>query len=228
MKRSKTKRYDHGTRARLLEVAGQVFAEKGFAGATGKEICRRAKVNVAAINYHFRGLDSLYDAVLKEAVGRLPSAAMLRTVLSGETDSKAKLAAILDFASKAISGPLSSSWVIRVVGREAVNPSPAFVALQKKETRPKLLLLKDVIAEIMGLPPGHPAVERGCVSVIAPCSLLLLGKRYWLKRVFPHFGFEPEDAGALSRHLTQFSLAGLAAIAASAKDANASDRLGSV
>jgi TetR/AcrR family transcriptional regulator, regulator of cefoperazone and chloramphenicol sensitivity len=228
LKRSKSKHHDHGTRVRLLEVAGQVFAEKGFAGATGKEICRRARVNVAAINYHYRGLDNLYDAVLREAVGRLPSAGMLRKVLSGETDPKAKLAAILDFASKAISGPLSSSWVIRVVGREAVNPSPAFVALQKKETRPKLVLLKDVIAEIMELPPGHPAVERGCVSVIAPCSLLLLGKRYWLKQVFPHFGFEPEDSGALSGHLTRFSLAGLAAIAADAKDAKASDRLGSV
>jgi AcrR family transcriptional regulator len=202
-----------------------VFAQKGFAGATGKEICRRARVNVAAINYHFRVFDNLYDAVLREAVGRLPSVEMLRTVLSGKTDPSAKLAAILEFASRAISGPLSSSWVIRVVGREAVNPSPAFVALQKRETRPKLLLLKGVIAEVMGLPPGHPAVERGCVSVIAPCSLLLLGKRYWLKQVFPHFGFEPGDAGALSRHLTRFSLAGLAAIAADARDPGAPGRL---
>lgn len=228
MKRRRTRHQDHRTRIRLLEVAGQVFAEKGFAGATSKEICRRARVNVAAINYHFRGFDNLYQAVLKEAAARMPSVEMFRSALSGETDPKAKLAAILGFASKAITGPLPSSWVIRLIGREAVNPSPAFVALQKKETRPKLLLLKGVIAEIMGLPPGHPAVERGCASVIAPCSLLLLGKRYWLKQVFPHFGFEPEDAGALSRHLTQFSLAGLAAIAANAKDADASGRQGSV
>jgi AcrR family transcriptional regulator len=227
VKRRKPKHDDHDTRERLLEVAGQVFAEKGFAGATGKEICRRAKVNVAAINYHFRGLENLYQAVLREAAARMPSVEMFRSALSGEADPKAKLAAIFDFASKAITGPLPSSWVIRLIGREAMNPSPAFIALQKEETRPKMLLVKGVIAEIMGLPPSHPAVERGCVSVIAPCSWLLIGKRYWLRQVFPNFGFEPADAGALSRHLTQFSLAGLAAIAASAKDANATDRLGS-
>src|SRR3954451_22724831 len=41
------------TRQRLLEVAGEVFAEQGFKNATVREICKRAEANVAAINYHF-------------------------------------------------------------------------------------------------------------------------------------------------------------------------------
>ena len=62
---------DQGTRAHLLETAGQIFAEKGFDRATGKEICKRARVNAAAVNYHFGGMEGLYEAVVWEAHNRL-------------------------------------------------------------------------------------------------------------------------------------------------------------
>ena len=65
------------TREQLLESAGQVFSEKGFDGATGKEICARSGANTAAVVYHFGGMDNLYGAVLQEARNRLaPSEAL--------------------------------------------------------------------------------------------------------------------------------------------------------
>ncbi|HKD37864.1 MAG TPA: TetR family transcriptional regulator, partial [Pirellulales bacterium] len=78
-------RPDRSTRERLLEVAGQVFAEKGFARATGKEIAMRAKENSAAVNYHFGGIENLYAEVVREAHNRLVTLEALSAAVAGQT-----------------------------------------------------------------------------------------------------------------------------------------------
>jgi len=50
-------------RRRLLEAAGEVFAEHGFKGATIQEISQRASANIASVNYHFRDKETLYHEV---------------------------------------------------------------------------------------------------------------------------------------------------------------------
>ena len=69
----------------------------------------------------------------------------------------------------------------------------------------------------MGLPANHPAVARGCVSIMAPCVLLLILDRPTLKRAFPNFGLGSGDAEDLVRHMVQFALAGLSAVAAAVR-----------
>src|SRR5215472_12197320 len=115
-----------GTRAELLEAAGHVFAEKGFDRATGKEICQRAGANTAAINYYFGGMEGLYEAVLQEAPRRLVTVEALTTAIAGEADAKAKLETFIALLVRALTGPASSSWVLRVLAREVIAPSPAF------------------------------------------------------------------------------------------------------
>lgn len=54
-------------RQRLLEAAGELFAEKGFRLAGTREICRKAGTEIAAIHYHFGNKENLYEAVLRYA-----------------------------------------------------------------------------------------------------------------------------------------------------------------
>ena len=47
-------------RQQLLLSAGEVFAARGFRNATLAEICRKARANNAAVNYHFGSKETLY------------------------------------------------------------------------------------------------------------------------------------------------------------------------
>jgi TetR/AcrR family transcriptional regulator, regulator of cefoperazone and chloramphenicol sensitivity len=55
------------TRQRLLEAAGEVFADLGFRSATVRDICRRADANIAAVHYHFGDKEQLYAAAVHYA-----------------------------------------------------------------------------------------------------------------------------------------------------------------
>ena len=61
----------NATRQKIIEVAGTLFAEKGYAETSSKEITERAGTNIAAVNYHFGSREKLYIAVLDEASGNL-------------------------------------------------------------------------------------------------------------------------------------------------------------
>ncbi|MBN9212590.1 MAG: TetR family transcriptional regulator [Microbacterium sp. 71-36] len=55
------------TRAELLAVATEVFAEDGYSGARVDEIAARTRTTKRMIYYYFGGKEGLYRAVLEEA-----------------------------------------------------------------------------------------------------------------------------------------------------------------
>src|SRR5207247_7550083 len=59
---------DLETRERLLKAAERLFAERGFKKVTVRDICRAARANVEAVNYHFGDKDGLYREVLRSAI----------------------------------------------------------------------------------------------------------------------------------------------------------------
>ena len=203
---------DSSTRQRLLEAAGHVFAEQGFDRAMGKEICKRAGVNTAAINYHFGGIENLYLALLEEVRNRMAATDSVVAAIGTETDPKSKLRAFFALIVTAVLRSDSSAWMGQIMGRELITPSGATEALWKN-ARVRMAFFKREIAKVLELPVDHPAVERGCVSVMAPMHWLLIVDRRLIKRIFPNLGFGPNDADALVDHMTDFSFAGLRAIA---------------
>ena len=54
------------TREKILAAATEIFAAKGFLRATVREICAKAKVNLALVNYHFESKEKLYEAVVEQ------------------------------------------------------------------------------------------------------------------------------------------------------------------
>jgi DNA-binding transcriptional regulator YbjK len=56
-------------RHRLLHTALRLFAQKGFAKTSTREIAREAEVNISAISYYFGDKEGLYAATFCEPMG---------------------------------------------------------------------------------------------------------------------------------------------------------------
>ena len=56
------------TRTRLLLAAEELFAERGFAGVSVREIARLAAANTASVNYYFGTKQGLYEKVIQRHV----------------------------------------------------------------------------------------------------------------------------------------------------------------
>jgi AcrR family transcriptional regulator len=58
-------------RQAILDAATELFAERGFGGVSVQEIADAAGTHKTTVLYHFDTKESLYDAVLDAALGRL-------------------------------------------------------------------------------------------------------------------------------------------------------------
>ena len=68
LKELKSKSKDLATEERLIKAARHLFARKGFAASSVKEIAEAADVNVALVSYHFGGKEGLYHACFNSFV----------------------------------------------------------------------------------------------------------------------------------------------------------------
>jgi len=63
-----TSKTSHTTKNRILDVAENLFSEKGFDGVSLRQITIEADVNIAAVHYHFGVREELVRAVFQRRI----------------------------------------------------------------------------------------------------------------------------------------------------------------
>jgi TetR/AcrR family transcriptional regulator, regulator of cefoperazone and chloramphenicol sensitivity len=202
-----------GTRARLLEAAGEIFAEQGFRSATVRDICERAGANVAAVHYHFRDKAQLYAAVLRHAHGcaleRFPvPAGGARAAPAGE-----RLHEFVRAFLRRIFDGGQPAWFGQLIAREMVEPTPALDALVESNIRPQCRALMDIVRELLG-PAADADRVRWCTASIVGQCLFYHHSRPVITRLFPEQRYEPADIERLAAHIAGFSARALAVLRA--------------
>jgi len=129
------------TRERILDAALDLFGERGLTGTTVRDIATRAKVNVAAISYHFGGKDELYRGVAGMVIGSIEARVRNRVadlLDKPPSDPAAALAALEEFGGAIVDvivGPQEMRRVARFIIREQMQPTFAFEILYDVLTR---------------------------------------------------------------------------------------------
>lgn len=202
------------TRKKLVEAAIKVFAAKGQAQATVREICAQAGANVAAVNYHFGGKDALYGEVLQRVfsdasmdVERLTDHSLPPEQRLEEYIRSFCLAC---YACKDCD-PEAGAAMGAVYLMEMANPSPALDRVVEDYIRHEADALGDIVSGLLGPEAGEDLIiacgQLVVAQVLSGVTLRPIISR--LNRNIPPMEDRLEQSVKL---ITRFSLGGIRAI----------------
>ncbi len=195
------------TRERILEAAGEIFAEYGFRCATVRKICEQARVNVAAINYHFHSKEELYSEVLKYwhefAIKKYPPLLGVGKNAPSEDQLRAFIRSLL-FRMLDKGKP---AWFGKVMAREMVEPTPAFDRLLEESIHPLNKLLGSIVQKIIGTPVSEEIIRLCCASILSQCFYYYNTRV--IRPIFQRDMSNPEEIEGIADHIMRFSLKGL-------------------
>jgi len=160
---------DKGERARtrLLSEAARIFSDKGYTGASTREICAAAGLNVAAIHYHFGGKDGLYRAVLLEPMQAIAGQ------LAGFDDPALTLEQSLQHLLSGFVGTDGTAdsditeQGVRLYLREMIEPTTVFATVAAQYIGPVHDAIARLLARHIGMPEPDEDVHRLVFGLVA-------------------------------------------------------------
>jgi TetR/AcrR family transcriptional regulator, regulator of cefoperazone and chloramphenicol sensitivity len=199
------------TRERLLAAAGQVFAEKGFKDATVREICNRAAVNIAAVNYHFGDKERLYEALVREA-HRLRAERTPWPDWDEQTAPEQKLHEFVRTLLVRLLDNPTPLWHVQLMLREMAQPTGACAALVQDYIEPDFKLLLRIIDQLV--PAAMPMPRRRLIafSIVGQCLHYHVAQPV-IELLVPSEDCRNLTSQRLADHITRFSLAALQGMA---------------
>jgi AcrR family transcriptional regulator len=197
-------------RRRLLDAAGEIFAEKGFEGATVRTIIKRAGVNIAGVNYYFRDKERLYIEAVKHAACGGPGEA---PAWPPGTPPAVKLRDFIRQMVGHLFDPDRPAWHARLMMREMAQPTSACAELVRDYIGPRAAVLEGVLREL--LPPEAPRWKRIMTAFsIVGQMLFYVSHKPVLGLLAGPDALKHFDAETVAEHVTEFSLQALGVPAA--------------
>ena len=192
------------TKARLLEAAGEKFAEMGFEAARVRTICERAGANLAAINYYFGDKEQLYVQAVLEAY-RYGMRAMPEVTDPREPPSVELRMFIHGFLTNVLAMNRTPSWHNTLMMREILRPTAASETLVRDAIRPRFERLQGIIRRIC--PEAETRrLDALTFSVIGQCLHYKVAGAV-CERLIGLEALEALDVDYLTDHITAFCLA---------------------
>ena len=200
---------DTETRERLLKAAERLFADRGFKKVTVRDICRAARANVAAVNYHFGDKLGLYREVMQSAIDRMRGTNDEARLAGAGQPAEEQLRRYIAIFVRRILTP-GNDTIHRLINREMHDPTPALDALIEQGVRPRIEYLSALIAQIMHCPPTDQRVIR-CVAGVQSQVVSYLPNPIAARLGLAH---KPTAANLaeIAEHIAEFSLAGIHAV----------------
>lgn len=198
------------TKERLFFAALKLFAEKGFKGATVREICREAGVaNINSINYYYGSKKGLYNTILDMMFS---SHGDYMNSYPPSSDPMVQLKTfIASYSAMLYSGGDVARNFIQIFNAEMARPSAVLGKYVEKHTKPQTMAFMETVRTLLGPDVPEGAVRDTCISI---GSQIIYYSYAWpvFSKVFPDHPGMAAYHEKLAEHIIRFSLGGIEAV----------------
>ncbi len=207
------------TGERLLAAAERLFLAHGYDGTSSRMITAAARVNLAAVNYHFGGKNGLFQSMLARRLDALHEErralldAYERAAGGVPLSCERILAALFVPALRLARDPKrGGADFLRLLGRAYVDPSPELRAFLSERYAPSITRFKDAFA--LALPEIAPReLSWRLHFMLGALAYTLAGTDAWrlIAALSQDDAARPTNDQLLLRRLAPFLIAGLKA-----------------
>ncbi len=177
------------TRARLLEAAERLFAERGFDGTRLEEVAAAVGIRRPSILYHFRDKPALYDAVLAEVFGALYE--RVAAVLLGAGSFADRIEAAVSVWIDVVA---ARPALARLLLREVADGTPVNSSRLAPHLEPFFALVERTLAAPDAVSPPSGADPIAVASQIAGATVFFVAA---MPTLLPRRRFEPLEPAQL-------------------------------
>jgi AcrR family transcriptional regulator len=160
------------TRERIMKAAERLFAERGYDATSIRAIVAKARVNQAAINYHFDGKDGLYREVLRAAFRALTEQQLDHADEMKAMSREAALAEFIRRQLRPLLGRDEYSRHMRILNWETVRPTAVFRKMLSEEAAPFMGLAVELVRRFQPEADQRTLVAAA-VWLLGQCSVFL-------------------------------------------------------
>jgi AcrR family transcriptional regulator len=160
------------TRDRIVKAAERLFADRGYEATSVRAIVAKARVNQAAVNYHFAGKDGLYREVLRAAFRALTEHQLTHAQETGAMPREQALGEFVRHQLRPLLARDELSRHIRIFNWEAARPTAVFRKLLSEEAAPFMGLATDLVRRFMP-EADHRTLTLAAIWLIGQCSVFV-------------------------------------------------------
>ena len=197
------------TRNSIIKSAIELFADKGFEGASVRAIVARARVNQAAINYHFDGKDGLYLEVLKMAFDAFTRHEGLDAEKLKNLPREEALRSFVHQQLRPLLFRDEISRYMRIFAWENVQPSKVLRTFMADNAAPFLGRAVELVRRF--LPPTASEQEAMCGAIwlMGQCGIFVRNREQFTQAPF-NLKIDAPFVERLADQITRLALGGLA------------------
>lgn len=170
-------KYNVDTPMRIIKAATGLFARHGHRAVALKDVAREARVNGAAVNYHFGDKSILYRAVIDQCLKQRETAAPIDETGWLTLSPEDRLRNFISVMMEQLLNEQAATPVSQIMVWEAVDPTPEFKKMVDRLPGRQLKILDSIVWDWVGDALPKRKIRAASVSILGQCVYYRYGRK---------------------------------------------------